>query len=67
MDAHWWVTLVRAWPQDDDGTGIVIRMISSSLGESSETSETSEASFVSIDEAVDQLRAWLVTVKHSGD
>lgn len=67
MDAHWWVTLVRAWPQDDDGTGIVIRMISSSLGESTGSDDVNEISFASIDDAVDQLRAWLVTVQHSGE
>ncbi|GAA1449785.1 hypothetical protein GCM10009641_80820 [Mycobacterium cookii] len=67
MEAHWWVTLVRAWPQDDDGTGIVIRMISSSLGEANGAREIDEISFVSIDEAVDRLRAWLVTVQHAGD
>lgn len=53
MDHGWWVTVVRAWHQQSDKSGLVIRMINSN-GETTDTRR-----FASVDEAVDQLRRWL--------
>lgn len=53
MDRGWWVTVVRAWHQESEKSGLVIRMINSNR----ETTHTRR--FASVDEAVAQLRLWL--------
>jgi hypothetical protein len=53
MDRGWWVTVVRAWRQESDKSGLVIRMINSN-GDTTDTRR-----FASVDEAVAQLRRWL--------
>lgn len=53
MDSTLWVSLVRAWPQDSEKSGLVIRMIHS-FGD-----HTEDRSFASIGDAVAQLRKWL--------
>jgi hypothetical protein len=53
MDHGWWVTVVRAWHQKSDKSGLVIRMINSN-GDTTATRR-----FASVDEAVAQLRHWL--------
>lgn len=53
MDRGWWVTVVRAWHQENEKSGLVIRMINSN-GDTTDTTR-----FASVDEAVAQLRRWL--------
>ena len=53
MESTLWVSLVSAWPQGDEKSGLVIRMIHS-FGD-----HTEDRSFASIAEAVVQLRTWL--------
>jgi hypothetical protein len=53
MEGVWWVTVVRAWAQENAKSGLLIRMINS-FGES-----TDDRMFASIDEALAQLRRWL--------
>lgn len=53
MDPAWWVTVVRAWPQENENSGLVIRMINA-FG-----TNTDERSFASIQPALAQLGQWL--------
>lgn len=53
MDRGWWVTVVRAWPQESEKSGLVIRMINN-FGD-----VTEDRHFASVDDAIIQLRDWL--------
>jgi hypothetical protein len=59
LEGGWWVTVVRAWHQESHKSGIVIRMTNSS------GSDTRVERFASIDEALEQLRSWLVELERS--
>jgi hypothetical protein len=53
MDTDWWTTVMRAWHQDNEKSGLVIRMTNRFNG------RTQNRCFASTEEAVSQLRAWL--------
>jgi hypothetical protein len=59
-ESRWWVTVVRAWPQENDESGIVMRLTNSS-GDARRVE-----CFASIDDALEQLRRWLVELERSG-
>ncbi len=55
------VTVVRAWPQANQPSHLLIRMIND------QQEATSDRHFTSIDDAVEQLRRWLTEFKQSVD
>jgi hypothetical protein len=57
MDSPPWVTLVSAWPQGDEKSGLVIRMFHS-FGP-----HTEDRSVASIGDAIAQLRKWLEEIE----
>ena len=59
MNRDWWVTVVRAWPQENTKSRLVIRMVNSTA------QSVDDQRFASIDEALDQLRIWLENLEEA--
>ena len=59
MSDECWVTVVRAWSQANRRSQLLIRMINN------HGQVTRDRPFTTIDEAVDQLRRWLIEFEQS--